>query len=134
MEVSNRFWDYKLSGRDIPKSVSNNVFFKWGLNVNDAKAIKEELDDINLLGSLNVHTFENMTGMMDSFDLGANISFYDSGSSKSSDISKSNSPPLHLGHNHNSSSTREALLSSIDPEILDYFTLFDLEDLSTFPQ
>lgn len=134
LEVSNRFWDYKLNGRDIPKSVSNNVFFKWGLDVNDAKAIKEELDDINLLGSLNVHTFENMTGMMDSFDLGANISFYDSGSSKSSDISKSNSPPLHLGHNHNSSSTREALLSSIDPEILDYFTLFDLEDLSTLPQ
>ncbi|QGN17765.1 putative transcriptional regulatory protein YCR106W [Kluyveromyces marxianus] len=51
-ELSERFWNYYLEAKSIPQTISNNVLFKWGLDVEESKDLKQYLNKINAYNSL----------------------------------------------------------------------------------
>ncbi|SCW02125.1 LAFE_0E14730g1_1 [Lachancea fermentati] len=69
VDVTNRFWEFRLQGKRIPEPVANRILFKWGIKVDEAKAIKDELLNINILSAIDTDMLESFTATLERLDL-----------------------------------------------------------------
>lgn len=134
VEATNKFWDYKLSGREIPTSVSNRVLFKWGINVEDSKFIKEKLYNMQTFGALETSVFQRIQSTLDA------LSLIDTGkrdqNSNLTNILDGSNPITSANQNVSSSvpSGQETIFESFDTDILKYFSLVEGDwSTSAFP-
>lgn len=125
VEATNKFWDYKLSGREIPPSVSNRVLFKWGINVEDSKFIKEKLYNMQTFGALETSVFQRIQSTLDALSL-IDTSKRDQNSNLTNILDGSN-PITSANQNVSSSvpSGQETIFESFDADILKYFSLVE---------
>ncbi|SCU89292.1 LADA_0E14664g1_1 [Lachancea dasiensis] len=69
VEATNRLWDQKLAGNEIPKPVRNAILFKWGIDVEDAKAVKDELLDANIMEAFDEELLSFFCSSLENLDL-----------------------------------------------------------------
>lgn len=68
-EVTNRFWEYEKNYKQVPESIANRIFLKWGLKFKESKAIKDDLFHPNVLGAMDSDLLESFKTILESLEL-----------------------------------------------------------------
>ncbi|CUS24596.1 LAQU0S17e02630g1_1 [Lachancea quebecensis] len=116
-EVTNRFWEYQLNGKQVPETIANRIFLKWGLKVKESKVIKDDLLNPNVLGAFNSDLLESFRTTLERLELWK----------LTEDTPDIENIP-HLGSPYETlpeQMTENAQTSS--PDVLDYFKVFEDE-------
>ncbi|SCV02437.1 LAME_0H00518g1_1 [Lachancea meyersii CBS 8951] len=114
MDVTNRLWDQFSKGKKIPDNLRDSILFKWGVDLEESEAIKDELLNVNTMEALDVTFLAFLQDSLSRLDIPK--------------LSKVRSEPLHVNETENQAVFSDGLLDDANffsSDVLSFFDIFE---------